>query len=426
MSKSGPVKIAHVDVERVAPTGEGIATLDGQTVFVRGALANEHVRIEVVHRGKIDRANVLTVVTASPERVEPPCDHVTRCGGCDLMHASMTLQREVRARGVQERLRGVSAELDAGQVKMEHHPTPTALGYRSRARLRIHGHGGSVQVGYYKARSQRLAPIDACVILRPELAPMIARLGEWLAGSEGSGEARIALGDEQLPVVVVSWSGRLAPEVFARFDEAVRDRSVAGVELWEGDAQKPAVFGTVRSRVVGVDGEALWIPPRGFAQASEEGGRLLAERVGKLASLCEGGLTIELFAGSGTLTVAARQFAERYIAVEQDGDAVAMLRQNLADRGMSVKAIEADAETYPLKRPVSTVILDPPRGGAPRAAANVAKARPKQVVYASCNPSTLARDLRTLSDYRITHLELIELFPQTSHVETLVRLERRG
>lgn len=414
-------RIATVDVERLTHTGEGVATLDEKTLLLTGALPGERVRAEIANAAKVLRGQVLEVSRPSSDRVEPPCAHARRCGGCDLMHASAALQRKARRAAVVEPLRSVFG--DALPEPILHAPTPP-LAYRSRARLVVQARAGATQIGFRRSRSHKLAAIDSCAVLRPELAAAIPRLEELVSGSEGSGDARLALGEERRLSVDLRWSGRLDEAVFARADAWVKDGFAAGVQLWEGEARTPASFGDPRACVTGVDGEPLWIPAGGFAQASDEGGRLLAERVGALASKRAGGLTIELFAGSGTLTIAACGAAERYVAVERDEAAVAMLRHNLALRGLTAKAIAADAETYGLRRPVATVILDPPRAGAPRACEAIAAARPRQVIYVSCNPATLARDVAGLAAYRVEDLEIVELFPQTSHVETIVRLVR--
>ncbi len=420
--KATTTEIVTLDVERVAHTGEGVATLAGATLLVRGALPGERVTAAVVHRGKVTRAQTLEVLAKSPERVEPACPHALRCGGCDLMHASLALQREVRRAAVLQLLGGAVGEPLPEPAL--HTPSP-ALGYRSRARLSLRCQGGAPDAGYRRSRSHELAPIDDCVVLRAELRPAIGLLSELVNGSHGEGEAQIALGAAQKVTIDLRWSGRLDRAVFARADRAVTAGQLGGVQIWEGGARTPASFGDARACVPGLDGRPLFIPAGGFAQASDEGAQLLATRVGELAALRAGGLTIELFAGSGTLTIAAIPSAERYVAVEADDAAAAMLRENLSLRGLVAKVMTADAEDYALKRPLATVILDPPRAGAPRACEHVAAARPRQIIYVSCNPATLARDLTKLPGYRLEQLEIVELFPQTSHVETIVRLVRR-
>jgi 23S rRNA (uracil1939-C5)-methyltransferase len=139
------------------------------------------------------------------------------------------------------------------------------------------------------------------------------------------------------------------------------------------------------------------------------------------------GPIVELFAGSGTLSVLLAAMTDSFVAVESDEDAVRCARENLAARGLSGKVTVTDADAYPIPPRAEVVVLDPPRAGAPGASRSIAASRVDRVVYVACDPTTLARDLGGLvrAGYALTHLETVELFPQTSHVETVARLVRR-
>jgi len=168
------------------------------------------------------------------------------------------------------------------------------------------------------------------------------------------------------------------------------------------------------------------LAPGGFAQVSEAGGNLLAQRVAALADVANGGRVVELFAGAGTLSVLLAAQTAQFVAVEQSPEAVACLRDNLSARGLEGTVRQADAEHFVIPRPTRVVVLDPPRTGAPRAIAATAAARPRQILYVSCNATTLTRDAVVLTDagYSIDRIELFELFPQTHHVEVVMRFAR--
>ena len=188
----------------------------------------------------------------------------------------------------------------------------------------------------------------------------------------------------------------------------------------------PATFGDPRAVIPDLDGAPLTIAAGGIAQPSHRGAVQLATRLGELCQLGPGGRLVELFAGSGTLSVVLAPLADGYLGIEQSAPAAEQLRENLAARGIAGKVQVADANRYEVPRPTATVVLDPPRAGARGAVRRLATVRPRQIVYLSCNLATLARDLAELSEagYGIEQLELFELFPQTSHVETVVRLVR--
>jgi 23S rRNA (uracil1939-C5)-methyltransferase len=164
----------------------------------------------------------------------------------------------------------------------------------------------------------------------------------------------------------------------------------------------------------------------GFAQPSDAGAALLSARVRALAD-CNDQRVVELFAGSGTLSIGLAADARELSTTELDPAAVECARENLALRGLEARIAVGDAEARELKGKPDVVVLDPPRTGAPRAAASIAAHKPRRVVYVSCEASTLARDLVPLvaAGYGIKALELVELFPQTSHFETIALLERQ-
>ena len=323
------------------------------------------------------------------------------------MHLSSDAQRREHEKAVLQLLRhrGIEASIDAMHRAAE-------LGYRTRARLVIKG-----AVGYRAARSHSLVEIDACPVLDERLAPCIRALRDLMTGATGTGEASVALGRSGRPVAEIRWKGDLAPEVLAR---AERLDGWDGLRIWPEGSRQPMTFGAPSPVMTAADGEPLVMAR--FAQASERAAATLAERV---ADMTGDGRIVELFAGAGTFTVLLAVNGE-LVAVEQDSESLACLRDNLRRRGLSAKLRECDANTFRIPRPTRCVVLDPPRAGALGAMTAINRARPATVVYVSCSPATLARDLVVLGEggYRVDRLELFELFPQTSHVEVVVRLKR--
>jgi len=409
---------ARLEVTGLTARGAGEAEHDGQPVVVRGALPGELVEARIDGR----HATVASVITTHPQRVEPACPIADRCGGCDWMHASLTFQREA-----QEAM--WRAQLEAhwdGPLTL--HEVGPPLGYRCRARLAVQARKG-VRIGYRRARSHQLVELGACPILRPELEAAIPELRDALAGSRGDGEAALALGAGAAPVLDLRFAGELDGAVFGRIHDAVQAGRWAGARVWDGDVAKPATFGDPRPRVEAADGASLVIAPGGFSQPSLEAGRVLSAHVAKVVP--PSNEVVELFAGSGTLTVALRagplREASDYLVVEEVADARAALLENLDRRDLpAVRFHVGDANDVSLPRGLPLVVLDPPRRGAAGAIAAIAEARVKRVAYVSCDPVSLARDLAALGDaYRCVAAEAFRLFPQTHHLETVVLLERR-
>jgi 23S rRNA (uracil1939-C5)-methyltransferase len=424
------VHIEKVRIESLATGGDGVGRLaSGAAVFVAGVAPGELVEAEVSTANKLAHGTLLRVLEASPDRVVPPCRYLDACGGCSFMHLTASAQERAHVAMV----RGAVAHAVPGASLPEivAHSAPRPLAYRTRARLLAKADRRGVHVGYRAASSHDLAAIDTCLVLDAALDPLLGDLAAVLAGAKGEGDASVARGRGGLPVVSLEWRGELSASTWSALDARVKSGAWAGAQVILHGTSLPAIFGDPRPVIEGVDGAPLLIAPGGFAQPSDHGASALSRRVDELSQMDPGGAprprhVVELFAGSGTLSVLLARGAASFTAVEVDAAAAATARHNLGARGLAGRVIEADADTFPIPANTSVLVLDPPRAGAPGAAPAIAASAARVVVYVACDPSTLARDLAVMTRGKlaITHVETFELFPQTSHVETVVRLAR--
>lgn len=429
-----PLPVENIRIDGLAIGGAGVGKReDGSAVFVPLSVPGDLLEAHVDPRGKPARGTVRRVLEPGADRVEPPCAYHTRCGACDWMQLSPQAQRAAHRALVTNAIRHATELASLPEVR-EHAPT-APLGYRTRARFWLRGARGSggagrAEVGYRTAGTHELCAIDRCVVLDPALAPLLVELPQLFAGAAGQGDVLVALGEGRRPVVDISWRGELPPAVWGALDAATRGNA-PGAARWAGaqvrldGATQPQAFGDPRPVGTGADGLPLHFAPGGFAQTSDAGAATLAERAAALTEPA-GKHVLELFAGSGTLSVLLARGAASFQAVELDPTAAGCARDNLAARALEGRVTTADADDFAVARSAQVVVLDPPRTGAAGAVRHIAAARPRVVVYVACDVATLARDLRALvqAGYRLTDLETVELFPQTSHVETLVRLER--
>jgi 23S rRNA (uracil1939-C5)-methyltransferase len=419
-------------VESLVAGGAGVARLkSGAAVFVPRTAPGELIEAEVNAASRPATGRLLRVIEPSPERVAPPCPYVEACGGCDWMHLSARAQETSHAeiaRGAIAHAVGAGAPVPEIRV----HPAPAPLAYRTRARLFLKAERrGGVRVGYRAPGSNELTVVDACAVLDPAIAPLLADLVAVLAGAIGDGDAQLARGLGGRPVVSLTWRGELPTATWAALDAKIKGGAWAGARVALAGVGQPAVFGDPRPVLAGADGAPLLIAPGGFAQPSDAGAALLARRADELARIeakPRPRHVVELFSGSGTLSVLLAAGAASFTAVELEAEACAAARHNLAARSLEGRVIAADADAFPIPPSTTIVVLDPPRVGAPGAAKAIAASGARVVVYVSCDAPTLARDLAVLTAAGtrlvITHVETFELFPQTSHVETMVRLER--
>jgi 23S rRNA (uracil1939-C5)-methyltransferase len=425
---------ARAEVIGLGQGGDGIALLaNGARVFVPGALPGEQVelRYEPAATGA-SRAVLTRLLAPSAERGEPLCPYLLPdsrgrpgCGGCDWLHLTQAKQHELYRARLLDALRRRARLEPPDAITIG---TPGGrLGYRCRARLAGQNQGGRLRLGYRRQASHEIVDVVRCIVLRPELDEVIAALREVLAHAEGAGEIDVAIGASRLGVGAIDWEGELGPQAFATAAAIVSAGRLAGLRLLPRGASRPADFGDVRPRQRLADGDELVLAAAGFGQPSDEGAVALgAAARAALGALGPRGRVLELFAGSGTLSVSLAGASARLTAVERDEAAVRCWRENLGARAPHARVAQADAEAIVPEPGLEAAVLDPPRGGAPRAVVALARARARRLVYVSCNPATLARDLGTLcaEGYGLRHLELLDLFPQTSHVEAVAVVER--
>jgi 23S rRNA (uracil1939-C5)-methyltransferase len=417
-SSRSPVRL---EIASIAVGGDGIAHVvyDDQrrAVFVPRTAPGDVLEASVDWTRRPARARVLRVLEASPLRSAPPCPIAERCGGCDLMHLALPAQLDAHV----EMVRGA---LGQPNWPVRAHAAAIHRGYRTRARLAVVA-DGRISVGYRRGESHVVENVPTCWVLDPRVDAVLPDLRELFRVERGRGDVSVALGARGAPVLDVHWVGELGGSFFASLDAKVKSGAWAGAEVWLEGAEAPARFGEPEAVTTGADGAPLVVPSGAFAQAHPAMNRTLGDRLVALAEVA-GKPALELFAGSGNFTVALARDAGSLVAVESDRRAVVAARANLAARGLEARVVEADADAFEIPPAVRTVVLDPPRGGAPGAAQRVARSKARRVVYVSCNAPTLARDLATLAaaGFTLVSVETFEMFPHTSHVEVLALAER--
>ena len=439
LGRTGPTSRTPLTlrIEDVAPGGQGVAHTElageGRAVFVPRTAAGDVVRALVDTAVRPARGRVVTLVTPGPGRVVPPCVHVETCGACDWMHLSLETQTKTREDHVR---RALPHGFRAVPVRM--HEAGAALGYRTRARFHVRASGGRAIVGPHGLGTNDIVDVGTCIVLHPALDACLAPLARVLEGAHGQGEASLALGSGGKPVVELRWQGKIGASSFGRLEEGVQRGVWAGGSIFAGDVVRPAVVGDPAPSVPGADGQPLRLAPGGFAQASDAVNLAMARRVLALAqeAMClargpgkakdaSGG---ELYAGAGNFTVllAGKEGFGKVLALEFNGAACEAARENLTARGLTAKVTCADADRFVVPPKTDLVVMDPPRGGAKKACLALAASKVGAIVYVSCDPPTLGRDLTALADrYEAVAIESFAMFPGTSHAETVVALVRK-
>lgn len=424
--KSRSAAILEGRVRDVAQSGDAVVETERGIVFARGGLPGERLRLRLARKaGGAQRGELVERIATSPDRVEPVCPIAPQCGGCPLMALAEPAQARLKRGHLQRVLDQLATGLEAEWIG-----SPQALGYRARARLgwKAQGRGGA-RIGYRAAGSHALVDAPSCAVLAPALGAGLsqvrARLAPLLAGE---GELWLGLGANGGCVAALQSEQPQPEPVYAAAAAIVGDGTLEGLSLRAGGAGlTPARFGDPRQATRGVDGAPLYAGAAGFTQVNPELNARLVARVVELAQPA-GAKLLELFAGHGNFTVALAPVAAELIAVEADREAAGACRENLAARGLAhARVVCADAAEGARGRgPVDIVVLDPPRSGARAALPALLARRPRRIVYVSCDLPTLQRDLATLlaGGYRADAAAAFDMFPQTGHLESAVRLVR--
>ena len=390
-----PLRTVQITLTGHSPYGDAVGTdADGRTIRVAYGIPGEEVIAEILEeQDEYAVGRVVDVVVASPSRVEPRCSHFGVCGGCQLQHIDYPLQLELKRRVVDERLRAIGG-LIAPPVSATVANTPP-WNYRNHARFTVRRNGA---LGFTHWHTHRFEPIDVCHI-------MDHRINEAKARLEGKAER--------------------ARQVAIRFGE--RDNSYLihpAMDPGAADGLETGQSGH-EDRLFGVP---FQVSAASFFQVNTHQAERMAALVRDRLRLKGTDFLLDAFAGVGTFAALLAPFCARVIAIEESAAAIRDSRVNLV-WAANVEVIEGrteDALAVMTERPTA-VILDPPRSGCdPRVLEALGRIKPERLVYVSCEPETLARDLRqlVLLGFRVTDVTPLDMFPQTYHIECVATLER--
>jgi 23S rRNA (uracil1939-C5)-methyltransferase len=418
-------------VERLAAGGDGVGRAGGKTVFVPCSAPGDLVTAEIVEdRRSFCRARLLRVLTPSPQRVEPPCPLFGDCGGCSWQHLAYAAQLAAKRAIVEDALRRIG-RLDAPPVAPVF-PSPLEYGYRHRARLHAAGTGGAVRLGFFRAGSHRVVPVERCAVLHPALNAALGALAAALRRSR----APVVAGTEVR--LDTDWDGSVVrlsfrdsdgaplpvrPPLAAALQEAA---AATGVALEVGDEGRRGL-----PLPLGPGSDALVTTGATFTQVNLAQNVALVATALDLAAVRPGEEVLDLCCGLGNLAVPAAVRGAQVLGVDLDGEAVRQARDNARRAGCGATFVRGDAAAVAAAlaaegRRFDLVLLNPPRTGARAACEALAGLAPARVVVVSCDPATLARDAAVLAagGHRLAAARPLDLFPQTALVETAALFER--
>lgn len=385
---------AEVLIERIVPGGAGLAHADGRTLFVGLAAPGDRLRVRIDQtRGHIAFASITEIIEPSPSRVEPPCPYFGRCGGCDFQQLSYEAQLEAKVSIVRDCLRRIARIESPQDIPIT--ASPSQWHYRARAQWQYDA--VRTRLGYFERGSHRVCDVAECPVITSPLQAELALLRKGML--EGS-----------LP-------------------EAAEFQAVAGDE---GATLAPPFGPNAAREVSRTIGDFHYrFSAEGFFQINQE---LLPALIDAALRGAQGERALDLYCGVGLFTLPLAQRFTHVTGVEANSAALGFARTNLSDAHFSNVVLECSKVSDWLRAnrsksaPVDLLLLDPPRAGAEEdTIRSIIILNPRRISYVSCDPATLARDLKHLIEagYRLDSVAAFDMFPQTHHVETVAHLSRR-
>jgi 23S rRNA (uracil1939-C5)-methyltransferase len=427
-----------LSIEKLVYGGDGLAHADGNTVFVPFVLPGEEVRAATKSKKKkLVWAELLEVTSAAKERGKARCAHFQKCGGCHYQHIPATEQLRLKKEILRETLSRLGGVSWTGEIT-EHSAEP--YGYRNRAQWAVRS-GMPRALGYFLPESSVIVPIDECPVLSPRLAQTFGRLQDMArSGTLPEGiqeiEAFADSADEKIALnVAFEKFPKSAEELAATFRSAVPE--IESLLLLDQKKNRFELTGP-GYLLHEVAGYRYNVSHLSFFQVNRF---LIEDLLKSVTANAKGSLALDLYSGVGFFTLPLAKAFQKVVCVDANLAATRDLYANAELAGVTIVSHNEHAEEFLKKTEEKPefVVLDPPRAGlGAEAAKTLAGLGAREIVYLSCDPSTLARDLAVMTDsarkpkeitgpsvrYEIVEMHLFDLFPQTFHIETLVRLRR--
>lgn len=416
----------HCTIDGITHRGEGVARIEGKATFIPFSIPGEELDIEIISdRGRFSRAKIKEILKASADRVEAPCPYYYKCGGCSYQHVNYQRQLEIKQQVVQDALQRI------GQLKVNVEPVigmDNPWHYRNKVTWHVGEWKGQKRLGYYRFESRNHLAIEECLLLAPEIQKLSQFLDFYLSltGIETG---------KQLIIRQSSLDQKLILIAEGPVDRAGLEKLIKGypelqsVFIYENN-ELSCLFGPpYLSQQIGK--YKYQVSPLAFFQVNNEQTKRLYDLVKNAAAGRGNKVILDAYCGTGSIAIYTAEEHKRVVGVEIYPQSIEDARRNAAlnnldncefYQGACEKVINNLSEDF------DTIILDPPRAGCDKdLLQQIAEKDIKEIIYVSCNPATLARDIKILSglSYQVERVQPVDMFPHTHHVETVTVIERK-
>ncbi|WP_294910640.1 23S rRNA (uracil(1939)-C(5))-methyltransferase RlmD [Tatumella sp. UBA2305] len=428
--RSRPQKELEVTIDELDPFGQGVARHQGKTLFVSGALPGERVRVTILEdKRQFSRGKATRLLSTSPQRVAPRCQHFGVCGGCQQQHATLELQHQSKTAGLQRMLsQSAGRSIDVEQII-----SADEWHYRRRARLSLRWNKPQQQLdmGFRKNGSNDIVNISQCPVLVQPLTRLLPELRQCLTELQGVrhlGHLELVQADNTTVLVL-------------RHLKPFSAEDLAKLERFSQSHQLTLFFAADNDTLQHICGEMpyyqshnlkLSFSPQDFIQVNDKVNQQMVATAIDWLALQPGDRVLDLFCGMGNFTLPLGKFVENVVGVEGVAALVRQAAYNAQDNDLpNVSFFRHDLEQDVTGQPWATqgfnkILLDPARAGAAGIMSHIIALAPERILYVSCNPATLARDSEPLlaAGYALQRVAMLDMFPHTSHLESMVLFSR--
>ena len=429
MEQTNAKKDFTLEIESLAYGPYGVGRIDHQVIMVPATVPGDKISARVTDsKGHYSFGEKVRLLQPSPLRQTPPCPYVNDCGGCPWQQVQYEAQLKAKEQSVGDALRRIG-KLNGFELR----PiiaSPREYHYRRRIRLQC---DKAKRIGFFRAFSHDLVEVDRCLIADGTLNNVIHPLQSWINELDTTVEhVEIVTGDEPNEIVA---AGKIAGDFIPRDDAACErllseNSIVNGLMLHGGKWRKE--WGQTVVTVRSDDGICLKVKGDVFTQINADGNRKLLTKLLAAGGFEKNDRVLELYSGAGNFTLSIAKQAREVVAVESHRQSIDSGKRSAQFNGIAnirwtCTHVPAAVEQLTKQRErFSKIVLDPPRAGAKGIERNLASLGAAKILYVSCNPATLARDLSALArhGYKLTFVQPIDLFPHTFHVETLAVMTR--
>lgn len=401
----------EVKIIRLNNEGLGVALVDKFVVFVKNALVDELVKIRITEvNDNYAKADVINYIETSSDRVIPSCPFYEKCGGCNLMHMNYESQISFKKDKVKSIFKKISnIDIDIKDIIYD-----KEYNYRNKVTLKVKND----KIGLYREKTNDIINVDKCLLLDNKINDELIKLELFIHRYKNNNisEIMIRVINDKIMLSLDTINKEVRDSFINNFDHVesiyINNKLVYGNEFLKEN----------------INDLEFNISPKSFFQVNKN---IMTKMYDKAISYIKGGTTLDLYSGTGTLSMLASKTSDEVIGIEVVKDAVKDANNNIElnnIKNVSFICDKVENKIDELKnKKIDNIIMDPPRSGSDRKSLNsILEIEPKQIIYISCNPVTLARDYNTLKEkYNIKEITLFDMFPNTYHIESLMVLERK-